>query len=101
METYKLSDQQIEALQKAFDEFDINNDGTITPKEILGILKSHDLYKTQDDISEFVTKYDIDGDQKITFEEYLTIFKKQLQWKELKDNAFDLFCEFAENGDGN
>lgn len=48
-------------LKEAFDIFDKNNDGTISPNEVKDILKALELCSTEEQVSKMMKEADIDG----------------------------------------
>merc|ERR1712179_598482 len=55
--------------KEAFDEFDTDGSGTISPEELLGVLRAMGQNPTEDELLNLVMEVDIDGNGTIEFEE--------------------------------
>ena len=51
--------------------------GTISPEELLGVLRAMGQNPTEDELLNLVLEVDIDGNGTIEFEEFLTMMKKK------------------------
>ncbi|XP_061183221.1 uncharacterized protein LOC133191487 [Saccostrea echinata] len=63
---------ELQFLEKCFAKMDVNGDGTITAKEIaktMGISRS--------DADELVKEGDMDGDGELTFDEFVSVYRKK------------------------
>merc|ERR1711915_696543 len=63
--------------KEAFDEFDTDGSGTISPEELLGVLRAMGQNPTEDELLNLVMEVDIDGNGTIEFEEFLNMMKKK------------------------
>ena len=66
-------------LQAAFNMFDKDNSGTITPseiKEVLGLGKG----VSEEYINQIISEVDKNGDNEISFEEFAAMMKKLGSW---------------------
>ena len=100
MKSTYLSERQIQELKAEFDQFDINNDGSITIAEIRALLENNGLCAQGQEANHFMEKYDTNKDHFITFQEYMNIFEQSYRQKDLRKQALNLFLEFDLNGNG-
>ncbi|MBD3353679.1 MAG: hypothetical protein GF364_19500 [Candidatus Lokiarchaeota archaeon] len=110
MTSKELTNKERDSLKKEFNEFDINGDGQISAEDIIELLKKNDLVGTEEAINDFLKGYDLDGDHKITFEEYVTIYqrkrgqtlriRKRTGKKELRDRCLNIFLKFDRDNSG-
>ena len=54
-----------------------DHSGTISPEELLGVLRAMGQNPTEDELLNLVLEVDIDGNGTIEFEEFLTMMKKK------------------------
>ncbi|KER23038.1 EF hand [Opisthorchis viverrini] len=76
----------VEELMKCFMLLDVNNDGFVSREELVDFCQKHQLNPA--DIDQFLQRFDVDADGKISFEEYarglgLTIQEVQQEKKEV------------------
>lgn len=95
-----MSEEEMEELKECFHSFDENGDGFVDIKELGVALRSMGQNPTEKELEDIMNQYDTDGNKKIDFEEFATLFGKcsltdEENRKELK-SAFD---SFDENGD--
>jgi calmodulin len=69
----ELSDDQIEEFREAFSLFDIDGTGYIQTKELGTLLRSLGIHFTEEEMNEFILKYDSNGDNIIHFKDFLEI----------------------------
>merc|ERR1712142_1265265 len=63
--------------KEAFDEFDTDGSGTISPEELLGVLRAMGQNPTEDELLNLVLEVDIDGNGAIEFDEFLSMMMKK------------------------
>lgn len=63
-----LSPQQIEGFRQMFNQLDKNGDGTVVKSELDAVFKQGGFNDQQ--IQEYLQSHDLNGDGKITFEEF-------------------------------
>lgn len=64
----------VDELQAAFQMFDLDNDGYITPEELRQMLKSVSNEEcTLDDCSKMIHAFDLDGDGRVNFQEFQSL----------------------------
>ena len=71
--------------------------GTISPEELLGVLRAMGQNPTEDELLNLVLEVDIDGNGTIEFEEFLTMMKKKASEA---DEESDLRFVSSEDCDG-
>jgi Ca2+-binding EF-hand superfamily protein len=92
MDSNNDMDQLINAeFKEAFDEFDIvsnpckgyfsryfqDGSGTISPEELLGVMRAMGQNPTEDELLNLVLEVDIDGNGTIEFDEFLSMMKQK------------------------
>ncbi|KAK3576762.1 hypothetical protein CHS0354_014576 [Potamilus streckersoni] len=63
-----------QSLKKIFKSIDTDNDGHITMEEMKELLRSLDQTGADEKVERFVRKADKDGDEKISYEEFVHVF---------------------------
>jgi Ca2+-binding EF-hand superfamily protein len=69
----KLSDEHERVLRKAFDMFDMDNDGKITVKEFKEVMRAVGASLNPDEVSATHKKVDTDGNGVVTYDEFRTM----------------------------
>merc|ERR1711973_416022 len=82
--------------KEAFDEFDKDHSGTISPEELLGVLRAMGQNPTEDELLNLVLEVDIDGNGTIEFEEFLTMMKKKASEADEEADLRDGFISMKE-----
>lgn len=81
------------SLKKAFDKFDTDKSGRINRNELRSLYKSLGVDVNEEDLTELLREFDLDGNEDIDFEEFFKIIEPQLSSEldvdELRQ-AFDL-----------
>ena len=65
------------SFQLVFPIFIQDGSGTISPEELLGVLRAMGQNPTEDELLNLVMEVDIDGNGTIEFEEFLSMMKKK------------------------
>jgi len=86
--------------KEAFDEFDTDGSGTISPEELLGVLRAMGQNPTEDELLNLVMEVDIDGNGTIEFEEFLNMMKKKANETDEEADLREAFKIFDRNKDG-
>merc|ERR1711910_85616 len=74
MEGKRDMDQLLNAeFKEAFDEFDTDKSGTISPEELLGVLRAMGQNPTEDELLNLVLEVDVDGNGTIEFDEFISM----------------------------
>lgn len=95
-----LTPEQIEEYREAFDLFDKDNSGSISPSELATVMKSLGLTPNDTEISDLMNEIDQDGNQEIDFEEFLTLMARQADTRDSAQEIIEAFKVFDKNGDG-
>lgn len=61
---------KLEELKKQFDTYDLDGNGKITYKELVQVFKKLGTPMESEDIKELLKEADIDGDKKLSWEEF-------------------------------
>ena len=93
---------RIEEYREAFNMFDINKDGLLSADEIFKMLKNYGYPMRKHEIKRMIAKIDMDGDEQINFEEFITLMQSQTIFiDETDDDALiRAFKSFDINQDG-
>ena len=83
-----LSEQEICELHEAYNIFDDNSDGCIGMAKLLLLFSSLKLYMTEKELKKIIQELGINNTNKINFNQFLEIFAKKLQRKDLKDESY-------------
>jgi len=90
----ELSEEQIEEFREAFSLFDPDGQGFIFTKELGTVLRSLGIHASDDEKKEFIKRYDINGEGKLFFGQFLEIIVSKITEtkpeEEIKE-AFRLF----------
>jgi len=93
----QLSQSQINQYQEAFALFDIDGDGSITAEELKKTLESLGVKINLDEVRDIINEFDINGDQKIDFREFVIMM---LMNNDSEDDYEAAFKVFDADGDG-
>jgi len=72
-----MSNEQIEALQQAFHEIDVNNDKALYIDELTAVFKKQGGL-TDKEIQQFLKDADKNGNKKVEFDEFVTLIKAKV-----------------------
>merc|ERR1712179_720206 len=86
--------------KEAFDEFDTDGSGTISPEELLGVLRAMGQNPTEDELLNLVMEVDIDGNGTIEFEEFLSMMKKKANETDEESDLREALKIFDRDKDG-
>merc|ERR1711936_571937 len=101
MEGKRDMDQLLNAeFKEAFDEFDTDKSGTISPEELLGVLRAMGQNPTEDELLNLVLEVDIDGNGTIEFDEFLSMMKKKASEVDEEADLREAFKIFDRDKDG-
>ncbi|CAL9730271.1 calmodulin [Monosporozyma unispora] len=95
-----LTPEQIEEYREAFNLFDKDNSGSISPSELATVMKSLGLSPNETEISDLMNEIDQDGNQEIDFDEFLTLMARQADTRDSAQEIIEAFKVFDKNGDG-
>merc|ERR1712243_330340 len=86
--------------KEAFDEFDTDGSGTISPEELLGVMRAMGQNPTEDELLNLVLEVDIDGNGTIEFEEFLNMMKQKSNEVDEEADLREAFKIFDRDKDG-
>merc|ERR1719168_559643 len=86
--------------KEAFDEFDKDGSGTISTKELLGVMRSMGQNPTEDELLALVMEVDINGDGTIDFDEFLGMMKQKANEADQESDLREAFKIFDKDKDG-
>merc|ERR1712215_511230 len=86
--------------KEAFDEFDTDGSGTISPEELLGVLRAMGQNPTEDELLNLVLEVDVDGNGTIEFEEFLSMMKMKASEVDEEAELREAFKIFDRDNDG-
>merc|ERR1712117_97860 len=86
--------------KEAFDEFDTDGSGTISPDELLGVLRAMGQNPTEDELLNLVLEVDIDGNGTIEFEEFINMMMKKAGEVDEEADLREAFKIFDRDKDG-
>ena len=95
-----LTADQIAEFKETFDLFDKDHSGSISASELKTVMKSLGLSPTDDEVQDLVREIDIDGNNMIEFNEFLTLMSKQITSHDTEQELVEAFKVFDTNGDG-
>merc|ERR1712113_1338738 len=99
-QSYNRDDLLIAEFKEAFDEFDKDGSGTISTKELLGVMRSMGQNPTEDELLALVMEVDINGDGTIDFEEFLGMMKSKANEADQESDLREAFKIFDRDKDG-
>ena len=74
----KLPDELVREIQGLFKEVDADGSGYVEKNELAGALMRVGVNPTNQEIDEYISRFDKDGDGKISYPEFEIIFKEKL-----------------------
>ena len=95
-----LTRAQVQEFKEAFDIFDVDRGGTITPHELAEVMKSLGQKPTKEGLAAMVHEIDADGDGEIDFAEFLTMMLRQMNDGDPEKELRDVFAVFDKDQSG-
>lgn len=92
--------KEIKEFKEVFDIFDKNGDGTISTKELGGVLRGLNQNFNDKQLEMMIQKVDINGDGEIDFDEFLVMMEGHGAFESEVDEMKAAFDVFDKNGDG-
>merc|ERR1711915_1098708 len=86
--------------KEAFDEFDTDGSGTISPEELLGVMRAMGQNPTEDELLNLVLEVDIDVNGTIEFGEFLNMMKQKAGEVDEEADLREAFKIFDRDKDG-
>lgn len=102
MEAARLSMAQLQTMEfkQAFEEFDKDRSGTISTKELLPVMRSMGQNPTEDEVLSLVIEYDVNGNGKLDFDEFMEMMRKQAEHQDNSAELREAFKIFDRDGNG-
>lgn len=95
-----LSNNQIDEFREAFEMFDKDGDGTISPAELEAVMNSIGMQPTAEEIAEMIADVDEDQSGSIDFDEFLVMMKTRMDENDPELELKEAFKVFDVDGDG-
>ena len=89
-----------EELREYFDMFDRDGDGLVNKIDLGNILRCIGYEQNEQDIIEWISEFDEDGDKKINFEEFISLMIRYLIGNDVEDELIEAFKIFDKGGNG-
>eukprot|EP00092_Neocalanus_flemingeri_P042476 GFUD01046432.1.p1 GENE.GFUD01046432.1~~GFUD01046432.1.p1 ORF type:complete len:152 (-),score=65.22 GFUD01046432.1:19-474(-) len=86
--------------KEAFNEFDKDGSGTISTKELLGVMRSMGQNPTEDELLALVMEVDVNGDGTIDFQEFLGMMKQKANEADQESDLKEAFMIFDRDKNG-
>ncbi|KAM0030362.1 putative EF-hand domain-containing protein [Helianthus debilis subsp. tardiflorus] len=98
--TPRTSRMNPEQLQRIFQMFDKNNDGTITKHELNESLENMKIFISDEDLVRMIDKVDINNDGCVDLDEFGVLYKEIMDKQENEEDMMEAFNVFDQNRDG-
>ena len=95
-----ITKEKICEIKEFFDNFDKDNDGVITLKELTSIMRALGLNPTELDIQEIIKKYDKSETGKIEFNDYFDLIQQRFREPESEDELIQALKLSNKEGGG-
>jgi len=96
----KLTEEKIAEIKEIFSSFDLDNDCTISTKELGSVLRSVGEVPTEIEIQNLINEFDVDGNGTISYEEFLIMMGRQKKFTNTDDDIREAFRVFDKDGNG-
>jgi len=96
----QLTEAQIAEFKESFSLFDKDNDGTISTKELGGVMRSLGQNPSEKELQEMVNEVDADGNGTIDFPEFLTMMARKMKDTDSEEEIKEAFKVFDKDGNG-
>nr|AHA51331.1 EF-hand_1 domain-containing protein [Charistephane fugiens] len=95
-----VSADQMDQFTEAFETFDVDDDGSISSKELRVVLNSLGVEPTEDVLKEILSEVDADGNGMVDVHEFLVFMASRTLYKDEDQNIRDAFKQFDKDGNG-
>jgi len=99
----ELTDEQIDEFKEVFNIFDVDQNGTICPKELGIVMRALGQNPSEAELKEMMEDADDNGDGVIEFQEFLglmTVLINKVDEDKKEENLLQAFHIFDKDGDG-
>lgn len=96
----RMTEQQIAEMREAFQLFDRDGDGHVTPKELRIVLQTLGQDPSDQEILEMIDDVDKDGNKEIEFEEFCMLMCKQMTERDDQETLTEAFKMLDADGSG-
>ena len=90
----RLTSQQKNELQEAFDLFDVDGDETIDAEELGSLFRCFGAKKSQKEIDEILLRFDEDGSGAIEFDEFVAMMAETILQPEVEPELIEAYRVF-------
>lgn len=95
-----VSADQMDQFTEAFETFDVDDDGSISSKELKVVLNSLGVEPTEDVLNEILSEVDADDNGVVDVHEFLVFMASRTLYKDEDQNIRDAFKQFDKDGNG-
>ena len=95
-----ISEEQRAAYLDAFNLFDTNHDGTITPQKLRDLMKKIGDNPSDSDLTEMISKIDTKGNGTIDFEDFVAMMERKNSEIDTEEELINAFKLFDKDGNG-
>ena len=96
----ELTEEQIEEFKEAFELFDKNNDGSISPLEFKTVMESLGQNPSDEEVADMIKEVDQDHDGRIDFPEFLVMMVNKMNDGDTDEEIVEAFHVFDRDSDG-
>jgi len=95
-----LTEEKIAEFRAAFELFDRDKDGKITPKELGSVMVNLGQNPSESDITNMINEVDLDSDGTIDFKEFLGLMVRKMKDTDMEEELIEAFKVFDRDGNG-
>ena len=94
-----LTQEQIDDFKGVFEMFDVDNDKSISVKELSTIMRQLGQNPTDEEVAKMMEDADTSGDGEIDFFEFCNLMAKRIKQTDHDEELIEVFNLFDKNGD--
>jgi len=95
-----LTSDELATFKEAFTVFDKNQDGTITTKELLTVMRSLGQNPTDAEVQDMINEVDADGSGAVEFPEFCVMMVKKMQESDTENEVQEAYRVFDKDRAG-
>jgi len=95
-----LTSEELATFKEAFTVFDKNQDGTITTKELLTVMRSLGQNPTDAEVQDMINEVDADGSGAVEFPEFCVMMVKKMQETDTENEVQEAYRVFDKDRAG-